>query len=108
MKHHKISLAVNNEFIAHVLGVSCRLAGQLLFLALEARFAHIAGDGLSRLTAVLTLHLGDGDKCSHVCYPPEGSLGHLLSVEDAQEETGRPLEVDRAYCYLWLILVGPN
>lgn len=108
MKHHKISLAVNNVSIAHVLGVSCRLAGQLLFFALEARFAHIPGGGISRVTAVLSLRLGDGDKCSQVCYPPEGSLRHLLSEEDAQEETGRPLEVARAHCYSWLILVGPD
>ena len=106
MKHHKISLALNNVFIAYVLGISCRLAGQLLFLALEARLARISG--ISRLTDVLNLHLGDWDKCSHVCHPPEGSLRHLPSVEDAQEETGRPLEVAQALCYLWLILVGPN
>lgn len=90
------------------LGSAAGWQGNCWFLALEARFAHIVGGGISRLTAVLSLHLGDGDKCSHVCYPPEGSLRHLLSVEDAQEETGRPLEVARAHCYLWLILVGPN
>lgn len=59
--------------------------------AASARFAHISGGGISRVTAILSLRLGDGDKCSHVCYPPEGSLRHLLSEEDAHEETGRPL-----------------
>ena len=63
MKHHKISLALNNVFIAYVLGISCRLAGQLLFLALEARLARISGDQ-------------PADWCSE---PPFGWLGQVLA-----------------------------
>ena len=63
MKHHKISLALNNVFIAYVLGISCRLAGQLLFLALEARLARMSGDQ-------------PADWCSE---PPFGWLGQVLT-----------------------------
>lgn len=86
--------------MAHVFGVSCRLAGQLLILVGEAGLTHISEDEL----ADCWLKTGASAPC--VSHPLEWPRHALMLVADVQEDTWKALEAAQVHHYLWLILLA--